>query len=90
MRSVLMAALGALAIAGCSKGEAGGKPSGDVTCADVVAHVATLDAKIDADGKKLFEAICNDEPQDVRKCMLGAKSMKDLDTCDPHPLGKKK
>src|SRR5262249_29167193 len=57
-----------------------------VTCDAVVAHVATLDAKIDADGKKLFAALCEAKDQTIRDCMLAAKTMKDLDACDPHPF----
>src|SRR5579871_1631945 len=58
----------------------------NVTCDAVVAHVATLDAKIDADGKKLFAALCEAKDQKIRGCMLAAASMKDLDACDPHPF----
>ncbi len=57
-----------------------------VTCDAVVAHVASLDAKIDADGKKLFGALCEAKDQKIRSCMLAAASMKDLDACDPHPF----
>lgn len=57
-----------------------------VSCDAVVASIEKLDAKIDADGKKLFLALCEGKPQSVRACMLAAKSMKDLDACDPHPL----
>jgi hypothetical protein len=57
-----------------------------VTCDAVVAHVASLDAKIDADGKKLFQALCEAKDQKIRGCMLAAATMKDLDACDPHPF----
>jgi hypothetical protein len=63
-----------------------GTAAAQVTCDAVVAHVASLDAKIDADGKKLFGALCEAKDQKIRGCMLAAKSMKDLDACDPHPF----
>jgi hypothetical protein len=57
-----------------------------VSCDAVIAHVATLDAKMDDTGKKLFGALCEGEPQSVRACMVSAATMKDLDACDPHPF----
>jgi hypothetical protein len=56
-----------------------------VSCDAVIANVATM-TKVDDAGKKLFAAICEGEPQPVRACMVAAKTMKDFDACDPHPL----
>ena len=57
-----------------------------VSCGAVVAHVATLDGKMDDTGKKIFSAVCEGEPQSVRACMVSAVTMKDLDACGAHPF----
>ena len=61
-------------------------PAASVSCDAVLANIAAMDSKIDADGKKLFQALCESKSQPIRACMLAAKTMKDLDACDPHPF----
>ncbi len=57
----------------------------DVSCDAVIAKFESL-GKVDADGTKLLTAMCAGQSQTVRSCIVAAKTMKDVDACDPHPF----
>ena len=86
------------ACTGKSGGDSSGAPSSsagpaataapsaaNVSCDAVIAKFQSL-GKLDADGTKLLTAMCAGQSQTVRTCIVGAKTMKDVDACDPHPF----
>ena len=57
------------------------------SCDDVLANLTKLAGdKPDPDGVTLIKAMCNEATPAVRACMAAAKTEKEFDACDPHPL----
>jgi hypothetical protein len=59
--------------AGCSAKE--------VDCGAFVAKLASLQPKVGEPEKKLYRKMCDDLPQSVRACVVGAKAQTDVDAC---------
>lgn len=97
-RFASIAALLALSLAACKGDPTGGSaPTGsaaattskgaEITCDAVLAKIQSM-TKVDDDGKKMLLALCAGQSQEVRACMVAAKTTKDLNACDPHPLAR--